>query len=74
MSFKQKNDYGLHALVILAQYHNVAVSPEEIKHKFDPEGKGVDLVAWLLAAKSLELKAKKVKKVLTVYPLFIFLP
>lgn len=39
MSFKQKNDYGLHALVILAQYHNVAVSPEEIKHKFDPEGK-----------------------------------
>ncbi|MFY1027802.1 type I secretion system permease/ATPase [Actinobacillus seminis] len=73
MSFKQKNDYGLHALVILAQYHNVAVSPEEIKHKFDPEGKGVDLVAWLLAAKSLELKAKKVKKSIDRLP-FIHLP
>ncbi|OZN24494.1 type I secretion system permease/ATPase [Actinobacillus seminis] len=73
MSFKQKNDYGLYALVILAQYHNVAVSPEEIKHKFDPEGKGVDLVAWLLAAKSLELKAKKVKKSIDRLP-FIHLP
>lgn len=73
MSFKQKNDYGLHALVILAQYHNIAVSPEEIKHKFDPEGKGIDLVAWLLAAKSLELKAKKVKKSIDRLP-FIHLP
>nr|Q9RCG7.1 RecName: Full=Exotoxin translocation ATP-binding protein PaxB [[Pasteurella] aerogenes]AAF15371.1 PaxB [[Pasteurella] aerogenes] len=73
MSFKQKNDYGLHALVILAQYHNIAVSPEEIKHKFDPEGKGIDLVAWLLAAKSFELKAKKVKKSIDRLP-FIHLP
>ena len=71
MDFNQKTDYGLHALAILAQYHNVAVNPEEIKHKFDLEGKGLDLTAWLLAAKSLELKAKRVKKTLERLP---FLP
>ncbi|WGE75340.1 RTX toxin T1SS ABC transporter permease/ATPase subunit ApxIB [Actinobacillus equuli] len=62
MDFNQKEDYGLYALTILAQYHNIAVNPEELKHKFDLEGKGLDLTAWLLAAKSLELKAKQVKK------------
>lgn len=73
MSFNEKIDYGLHALVILAQYHNVAVNPEEVKHKFDLDGKGLDLVAWLLAAKSLELKAKRVKKSIERLP-FIHLP
>ncbi|SUT92920.1 toxin RTX-III translocation ATP-binding protein (RTX-III toxin determinant B) [[Actinobacillus] rossii] len=73
MPFNEKIDYGLHALVILAQYHNVAVNPEEVKHKFDLDGKGLDLVAWLLAAKSLELKAKRVKKSIERLP-FIHLP
>ncbi|UKH07603.1 type I secretion system permease/ATPase [Actinobacillus pleuropneumoniae] len=73
MPFNEKIDYGLHALVILAQYHNVAVNPEEVKHKFDLGGKGLDLVAWLLAAKSLELKVKRVKKSIERLP-FIHLP
>nr|Q04473.1 RecName: Full=Toxin RTX-III translocation ATP-binding protein; AltName: Full=APX-IIIB; AltName: Full=Cytolysin IIIB; Short=CLY-IIIB; AltName: Full=RTX-III toxin determinant B [Actinobacillus pleuropneumoniae] len=73
MPFNEKIDYGLHALVILAQYHNVAVNPEEVKHKFDLDGKGLDLVAWLLAAKSLELKMKRVKKSIERLP-FIHLP
>nr|AIT40268.1 RTX-III toxin translocation ATP-binding protein [Actinobacillus pleuropneumoniae] len=73
MPFNEKIDYGLRALVILAQYHNVAVNPEEVKHKFDLDGKGLDLVAWLLAAKSLELKAKRVKKSIERLP-FIHLP
>ncbi|HFU0259748.1 TPA: type I secretion system permease/ATPase, partial [Vibrio parahaemolyticus] len=58
---------------ILAQYHNVSINPEEIKHKFDINGTGLDLTSWLLAAKSLELKVKPVKK--TVERLnFIYLP
>ncbi|OQP25651.1 type I secretion system permease/ATPase, partial [Morganella morganii] len=62
MDFYNKNDYGLYALEILAQYHNISVNPEEIRHKFDIDGKGLDLTSWLLAAKSLELKVKSVKK------------
>ncbi|AUI65286.1 MULTISPECIES: type I secretion system permease/ATPase [Glaesserella] len=73
MSFNETKDYGLHALVILAQYHNVAVSPEEIKHKFDLDGKGLNLTSWLLAAKSLDLKAKRVEKSIDRLP-FIHLP
>ncbi|EPG9560443.1 ABC transporter transmembrane domain-containing protein, partial [Morganella morganii] len=62
MDFYNKNDYGLYALEILAQYHNISVNPEEIRHKFDIDGKGLDLTSWLLAAKSLELKVKSVEK------------
>ncbi|OQM39581.1 type I secretion system permease/ATPase [Citrobacter braakii] len=73
MDFIHKNDYGLYALEILAQYHNVSINPEEIKHKFDLNGSGLDLTSWLLAAKSLELKVKPVKK--TIERLnFIYLP
>ncbi|EGR3158531.1 type I secretion system permease/ATPase [Vibrio parahaemolyticus] len=44
-----------------------------MKHKFDINGTGLDLTSWLLAAKSLELKVKPVKK--TVERLnFIYLP
>ncbi|HFW7069757.1 TPA: type I secretion system permease/ATPase [Morganella morganii] len=62
MDFYNKNDYGLYALEILAQYHNISVNPGEIRHKFDIDGKGLDLTSWLLAAKSLELKVKSVEK------------
>lgn len=58
----QRNDLGLVALTMLAQYHNISLNPEEIKHKFDLDGKGLSLTAWLLAAKSLALKAKHIKK------------
>ncbi|MCT7052055.1 cysteine peptidase family C39 domain-containing protein, partial [Salmonella enterica] len=53
MDSYQKNDYGLYALEILAQYHNISVNPEEIKHKFDIDGTGLRLTSWLLAAKHL---------------------
>ncbi|EPZ9226196.1 MULTISPECIES: type I secretion system permease/ATPase [Morganellaceae] len=73
MDFHHKNNYGLYALEILAQYHNISINPEEIKHKFDINGVGLDLTSWLLAAKSLELKVKAVKK--TIERLnFIYLP
>lgn len=73
MDFNNQNDYGLYALEILAQYHNIAINPEEIRHKFDINGKGLDLTSWLLAAKSLELKAKPVKKTIDRLE-FIYLP
>ena len=69
---KQK-DLGLVALKILAQYHNIAINPEEIKHKFDLESNGLSLTSWLLAAKELELKAKSTKKSIDRLP-FINLP
>ncbi|MBH5326245.1 type I secretion system permease/ATPase [Salmonella enterica] len=73
MYLHYKNDFGLYALEILAQYHNVSINPEEIKHKFDLNGTGLDLTSWLLAAKSLELKVKSVRK--TVERLnYIYLP
>uniref|UniRef100_UPI00359FF952 cysteine peptidase family C39 domain-containing protein n=1 Tax=Glaesserella sp. TaxID=2094731 RepID=UPI00359FF952 len=69
---KQK-DLGLVALKILAQYHNIAINTEEIKHKFDLESNGLSLTSWLLAAKELELKAKSTKKSIDRLP-FINLP
>ncbi len=63
----QRNDFGLVALTMLAQYHNISLNPEEIKHKFDLDGKGLSLTAWLLAAKSLALKAKHIKKRFPAY-------
>ncbi|HBD3883163.1 TPA: type I secretion system permease/ATPase [Escherichia coli] len=73
MNSCHKIDYGLYALEILAQYHNVSVNPEEIKHRFDTDGTGLGLTSWLLAAKSLELKVKQVKKTIDRLN-FIFLP
>ncbi|BFU59325.1 MULTISPECIES: type I secretion system permease/ATPase [Rodentibacter] len=73
MNFTEQQDCGLYALQVLAQYHNIAINPEEIKHKFDLDGKGLDITAWLLAAKSLELRAKKVKKPIERLD-FIYLP
>lgn len=73
MSLTLQQDYGLYALTILAKYHNIAVNPEELKHKFDIDGSGLNLTSWLLAAKSLELKTKKVKKSVERLP-FVHLP
>ncbi|WP_319830065.1 type I secretion system permease/ATPase [Psychrobacter sp. FDAARGOS_221] len=69
----KNKDFGLAALGILAQYHNISFNPEEIKHKFDLNKDGLSLTAWLLAAKSLELKAKNVKKPINRLP-FVNLP
>lgn len=62
MNFHPPKDYGLYALMILAEYHHIPFNPEDIKHKFDINGTGLDLTSWLMAAKSLDLKAKIVKK------------
>ena len=43
------NDIALSALVMLAQYHGIAVSPKDIEHQFDPERKGISEKAWVLA-------------------------
>lgn len=64
---------ALQALEILAQYHNISVNPEEIKHKFDIGETGLDLTKWLLAAKSLGLKARNTTKTLDRLP-FLHLP
>lgn len=53
---------ALRALIILARYHRIAVNPESIRYEFDIEGKGLTLTNWLLAAKSLGLKARLISK------------
>ncbi|UKH26672.1 peptidase C39 [Actinobacillus pleuropneumoniae] len=73
MEPNKNKDFGLAALKILAQYHNISVNPEELKHKFDLDGKGLSLTSWLIAAKSLDLKAKAINKAVERLP-FVNLP
>ena len=72
MNFHPPKDYGLYALMILAEYHHIPFNPEDIKHKFDINGTGLDLTSWLMAAKSLDLKAKIVKKPIDISRITIF--
>nr|WP_129545052.1 type I secretion system permease/ATPase [Actinobacillus equuli] len=67
------NNFALDGLILLAQFHNIPISPEQIKHKYDIYGRGLDLQSWLLAAKELGLKAKVVQKDKVRLP-FINLP
>ncbi|EFH6521354.1 peptidase C39, partial [Escherichia coli] len=55
-------DYSLNALEIIAELHGISINPEEIRHKFNFNGNRLDITSWLLAAKSIELKAKLVSK------------
>ncbi|MDD6909863.1 type I secretion system permease/ATPase [Actinobacillus minor] len=73
MEPNKNKDLSLAALKILAQYHNISVNPEELKHKFDLDGKGLSLTSWLIAAKSLDLKAKAINKAVERLP-FVNLP
>ncbi|EJN7424793.1 hypothetical protein NRW43_004608, partial [Escherichia coli] len=52
------NDFALSALVMLAQYHGIAVSPKDIEHQFDPEKNGISVNAWVLAARQVGLKSR----------------
>jgi len=52
------SDTGLACLVMLARFHNIAASPEQLAHEFADSGRPFDQPAILLAAKSLSLKAK----------------
>ena len=51
-------DLGLAALVILAQFHGIAVNAADIQHRYDVNGVGIDQSAWLLAAREIGLKTK----------------
>lgn len=50
------------ALVILAKYHGIAVSEQDIKHRFKGNGEDFFIDNWLIAAKSIGLKVKVSKK------------
>ena len=57
-------DTGLASLVMLARFHNVAASPEQLAHEFTPHGESFARPELLLAAKHLGLKAKAVRSTL----------
>jgi len=51
-------DSGLACLVMLARFHNIAASPEQLVHEFAEDGQHFAQPELLLAAKKLGLKAK----------------
>ncbi|MET1081424.1 MAG: type I secretion system permease/ATPase [Pseudomonas sp.] len=54
-------DTGLACLVMLARFHNLAASPEQLAHEFAEDGRPFAVPELLLAAKQLGLKAKAVR-------------
>ncbi|HCY2421592.1 TPA: type I secretion system permease/ATPase [Escherichia coli] len=67
------NDFALSALVMLAQYHGIAVSPKDIEHQFDPEKNGISVNAWVLAARQVGLKSRLDNKPISRLP-YLTLP
>ena len=54
---------ALSALIILAHYHGIAANPADIQHEFCASAQNdLNETQWLLAAKSLGLKAKVVRQ------------
>ncbi|HDL5700067.1 TPA: type I secretion system permease/ATPase [Mannheimia haemolytica] len=66
-------DLALSGLAVLAHFHNLPVNEEQLKHQFDIYGTGLTKTNWLLAARSLGLKAKAARKSVERLP-FIHLP
>ncbi|WP_349617389.1 type I secretion system permease/ATPase [Azotobacter salinestris] len=54
-------DSGLACLVMLARFHNIAASPEQLVHEFAEDGRHFAQAELLLAAKRLGLKAKSAR-------------
>jgi len=54
-------DTGLACLVMLARFHNLAASPEQLAHEFAEDGRAFGRGELLLAAKKLGLKAKSAR-------------
>ncbi|RJG13480.1 type I secretion system permease/ATPase [Pseudomonas cavernicola] len=54
-------DTGLACLVMLARFHNVAASPEQLAHEYVADGRQFAKAELLLASKQLGLKAKFVR-------------
>jgi ATP-binding cassette, subfamily B, bacterial HlyB/CyaB len=60
-----KIDSGLACLVMLARFHNVAASPEQLAHEYAEDGRLFGRAEMLLAAKKLGLKAKSARSTLS---------
>lgn len=58
-------DSGLACLVMLARFHNVAASPEQLTHEYAEDGRLFGRPEVLLAAKKLGLKAKSARSSLS---------
>ncbi|OTA19783.1 hemolysin secretion protein HlyB [Xenorhabdus beddingii] len=58
-------DTGLICLAMLARFHNIALSVEQLSHEFSTTNQGVSLPELLLAARKSGLKAKAVRTTLT---------
>lgn len=71
-TMKGKDNFALAALTIIAQFHGIAVNPEDIAHQYF-EQNTFSIQQWLLAAKNLGLKAKLSKQKSERLP-FIALP
>lgn len=54
-------DTGLACLVMLARFHSVAVSPEQLSHEYGEQGQHFTKNQLLLACRKLQLKAKSVR-------------
>jgi len=54
-------DTGLACLAMLARFHNVAVSPEQLTHEYVAEGQVFGKAEILLATRQLDLKAKAIR-------------
>jgi len=54
-------DTGLASLVMLARFHNVAASAEQLAHEFGAPGRTLTQPEMLLAARKLGLKAKSAR-------------
>src|SRR3569833_1030725 len=52
------SDTGLACLVMLARFHQIAASPEQLTHEYASAGRPFGREELLLAAKSLGLKAR----------------
>ncbi|WP_299734241.1 type I secretion system permease/ATPase [uncultured Endozoicomonas sp.] len=61
MNQTQLTDTGIHCLVMLAKFHGVAAEAEQLHHQFGRADAALDDTAMLRAAKSLKLKARKIK-------------
>lgn len=54
-------DTGLACLAMLARFHNVAVSPEQLTHEYVAQGQLFGKAEILLATRQLKLKAKAIR-------------
>lgn len=58
----ESRDTGLIGLVLLAQFHGIAADPAQLAHQFGQQAGAFSETDLLLAARSLELKAKVIRQ------------